>query len=129
MGVVDWLSDDATKAWIVAVAPAIGAILAWATKLKWAEEYKKAIEAKMALAETQISLLEKNTELSEELNKERVTLAQEQVACADQKYRNFAQDIPETMRILFSDQKVFYEKRIESLNKTIDELNQALLAK
>lgn len=126
---IDWLSDDATKAWIVALATAIGAILAWVTKLKWAEEYKKAVEAKISLAETQIALLEKNAELSAELNEERAALAKSQIEFAEQKFRDLAEFTPGKMRGLLTDERQFYQEKIESLNKTLNELKQELLAK
>ncbi|MEO0704406.1 MAG: hypothetical protein AAF050_01945 [Cyanobacteria bacterium J06649_5] len=128
---ITWLSEDSTKAWIVAITTSIGAILAWVTKLKWAEEYKTVVKAKMALADEQLSVVKKNAALADELNKKQIEFAENQV-------RSLAEFAPSKMQEHFSAIRQIERERIETLanelasaqqeisdkNRIIDQLQQ-----
>lgn len=102
---ITWLSDEATKGWIVAVLTAVGAILAWATKLKWAEEYKTVVEAKMALIEEK---------------------AKRDIEYTEKKLKDYAQDLPNMMKENFATMKQIHEERIAKLEQELEKARQEI---
>ena len=112
---IGWLSNDATKAWIVAVITAVGTILAWATKLKWAEEYKTVVEVKM-------SLVEKNAQLNAELAKRQIEFAESQV-------KALAEFTPSKIKDHFAGIRQIEEERIAALQQELEKAKQEIIEK
>ncbi|MGV0029400.1 hypothetical protein [Phormidesmis priestleyi] len=113
--VINLLTVDSTKALLVALFASVGSILAWAVKLKWAEEYKTVVEAKIAL-------VEKNAQLNAELAKKQIEFAESQV-------KALAEFTPSKMKDHFAGIRQIEEERIAVLQQELEKAKQGIIEK
>lgn len=112
---INLLIGDSARAWLVALFASVGSVLAWTAKLKWAEEYKTVVEAR-------ITLVEKNAQLSAELAKKQIEFAENQV-------KALAEFAPSKMKDHFAGIRQIEEERIAVLQQELEKAKQGIIEK